>query len=231
MPLDINLKVLDLSHHNVGPNGKRDPNSPIDFAALYAFGIRGVILKASQGAGNVDRTYGDRRDAARAAGLLTGAYHFAEAGDTDEQVKHFLDCAKPDAQTLMALDHEPYQNGNNLDLEGARAFLESLRDQLGRKPFIYSGNLIKEQMGKSDDDALRDFFGDFPFWLCQYGPRMKLADSSGNSLPWDAPTLWQFSGDGIANRNLNVPGVLRGDRVDMNHFAGTDEELAKVWAA
>jgi lysozyme len=225
---NVNLKVVDLSHHNVGPRGGSDD---IDFEAMFAGGIRGVILKSSQGAANVDRTYEDRRQAARDAGLLVGAYHFAESGDVDTEVKNFLNAAQPDAKTLMALDHEAYQGDNNLDLDGARAFLESLRDQLGgRLPFLYSGNLIKEQLGRCDDDATRDFFGQFPFWLCQYGPRMVMVDSAGNDLPWSKPTLWQFSGDGTGNRGLSVAGVYHGNTVDMSSFDGSDEELAKVWA-
>jgi len=104
------LKVLDLSHHNDGPNG-----GPIDFAAIAAFGILGVILKSSQGTAMVDRTYADRRSAALSAGLLVGAYHFATGDDVDQQVAHFLKTAAPDNNMLMALDHEP-NNGNQLDL-------------------------------------------------------------------------------------------------------------------
>lgn len=217
--MDVNLKVLDLSHHNVGPGGNGDP---IDFHAIYAFGIRGIIHKASQGVGFVDRMYAERREAAREAGLLWGAYHFATGDDADAQVKHFLESAQPDGQTLMALDHEPYA-GNDLDLEGAQSFLESLRDQLGRKPIIYSGNLIKEQTAR--DDSLNDFFSGFRLWLCQYGPRAVVP------APWEeaGAWLWQFAGDGIANRGITVPGLLMGNKVDMNSFAGTDEELAAQW--
>lgn len=219
--MDVNLKVLDLSHHNCGPSG--NPDAPIDFAALAAFGIRGIIHKASQGVGVVDRKYAERRDAAKAAGLLWGAYHFATGDDADAQVKHFLECAEPEADTLMALDHEP-NGGNELDLAGARAFLESLRDQLGgRLPKLYSGNLIKEQTGR--DDSQNDFFGDIPLWLCQYGPRAVLPDA------WQNYWLWQFSGDGTANRGITVPGISAGSKVDMNTFAGSDADLAASWAA
>lgn len=216
---DFRATVIDLSHHQCGQSG--NPNDPIDFAAMAAFGVRGVILKASQGTGMVDHTYATRREAAKAAGLLVGAYHFATGDDADAQVKHFLDAAQPDASTLMALDHEP-NKGDNLDLRGAQSFLESLTDQLGRKPIIYSGNLIKEQT--TADDSLNDFFGQYRLWLCQYGPHAVMPD------PWTNYWLWQFSGDGVSSHDIKVPGIFHGGSLDMNVFAGTDDELAAQWA-
>jgi lysozyme len=223
----INLKVLDLSHYNCGPSGEDD--DPIDFGALYAFGIRGIIHKASQGVGNVDHRYAERRSAAIAVGMLWGAYHFATGDDADAQVKHFLECAQPDANTLMALDHEPNE-GNELDAPGARAFCESLRDQLGgRLPKLYSGNLIKEQAPKLSGDD-RAFFANVPWWLCEYGPDERLVDMDNHPMSWTQVWLWQFAGDGIDNRGIAVPGIYEGHKVDMNSFTGSDADLAASWA-
>lgn len=204
--------VLDLSHHNDGPHG-----GAIDFKALARFGVKGIIHKASQGTRNVDGKYEERREAAIDAGLLWGAYHFATADDVDEQVAHFMEAAQPDEHTLMALDHEPNQ-GNELDIDGAQSFLESLRDQNGgRLPVIYSGNLIKEQNPG-------DFFGGFRLWLAQYGDRPKWPSC------WQKPWLHQFSGDGTNNHGIVVPGInaAQASKLDMNRFYGSD--LAAEWA-
>lgn len=212
----MQLKVLDLSHHNDGPRG-----GPIDFAAIAAFGVRGIIHKASQGTANVDRMYAIRRPAAIAAGCLWGAYHFADGSDPQAQARHFLEAAAPDDQTLMALDYEP--NGQStMDLEGARAFLEVLDRELGRKAVIYSGNLIKETL-EDDDDG---FFGSHRLWLAQYGNNPKWPAA------WSAPWLHQFSGDGVNNHGIIVPGINAAiaGKVDMNSFAGSDDELAASWA-
>lgn len=213
--MDINLKVLDLSHHNCGPGGH--PDDPIDFEAIAAFGIRGIIHKATQGVAMIDRKYEERRAAATAAGLLWGAYHFATGDDVDNQVDHFLKVADPDDKTLIALDHEP-NNGNQLDLAGAQAFLESGRDKLGRLLVLYSGNLIKEQLRGPNE-----FFGGHRLWLAQYGPRPVAPDA------WASTWLWQFSGDGVSNHGISVPGLSRGNTCDMNSFAGSDEDLAAQW--
>lgn len=210
------LRVLDLSHHNDGPGG-----GAIDFAAIAAFGVRGIIHKASQGTLNVDRMYERRRQAAVDAGLLWGAYHFAEAQDADTQVKHFMDAAQPEEGTLMALDFEPYGN-NTMSLPGARRFLQTLDEALGRKAVIYSGNLIKETLGNKPDD----FLGGHRLWLAQYGPVARVPAA------WKSYWLWQFSGDGINNQGISIPGVnpTQAKRLDMNAYDGGDEQLAAEWA-
>ena len=207
-----NLKVIDISHHNtVDPGG---------FEKMYAFGIRGVIFKATQGVAYIDPTAKPRAEAAKKAGLLIGFYHFATADDVDLQVKHFLDVAGADANTLMALDHEP-NKGNELDLDGAQAFLESARDQLGRKLVLYSGNLIKEQLGDADSE----FFGSHKLWLAHYNNKPKWPPA------WDNYFLHQFSGDGVNNNEITVPGINPGNQIDMDSYAGTDEELTNEWAS
>lgn len=210
----VTVKVVDLSHHNVV--------SPDGFKKMADYGVRGVIHKASQGTRMVDPQYARRRDDALSAGLLWGAYHFATGDNPIDQVAHFVKTAAPDETTLMVLDHEPY-NGNQLNLRGAKVFLETLEEQIGLPPAIYSGNLIKEQT--QANGSLNDFFSGYRLWLCQYGPRAVLP------APWSEYFLWQFSGDGVANRGFNVPGIVGGNKVDMNTFDGTDEELAARWAA
>lgn len=214
--MSINLKVLDLSHHNDGPHG-----GPIDFAVIATYGIRGVILKSSQGTANVDATYRARFAAARAAGLLVGAYHFADSSDPLGQVSHFLDAAQPDDQTLVALDFEP-NPGNQMSLAGARSFLHAVEDQLGRKAVLYSGNLIKETLG----DELDDFLSEHRLWLAHYRDVPKCPRN------WAAPWLHQFSGDGTNNHGFVIPGILsaQADKIDMNSYSRSDEDLVTEWA-
>lgn len=215
--MTITLKVLDLSHHNTGPN-----NGQIDFSAIAAFGIKGIIHKSSQGTANVDRTYAVRRQAAIDAGLLWGAYHFADASSPVQQAKHFLETARPDDGALIALDFEP--NGvNTMTLTGAREFLREIEDALGRQAVLYSGNLIKETLGNAPDD----FLGAHRLWLAHYNDAPKWPQA------WDKPWLHQFSGDGTNNHGNVIPGInaAQASKIDMNSFDGTDEELAAAWAS
>lgn len=72
--------------------GWQHPNgAPIDWGKVKAAGIVGVIVKATQGVGFVNGFYHGDIAGAKAAGLLTGAYHFADpaTGTITEECDHF----------------------------------------------------------------------------------------------------------------------------------------------
>ena len=207
----INLMVVDIYHGD----------EVISFAEAAAAGIRGIIHKASQGADMVDPLYAVRRPAAGAAGLLWGAYHFGTAADVDAQLGNFLSAAQPDGQTLVALDYEP-NGADTMSLEQARQFLIGVAGRLGRKPVLYSGSLIKQQLG----DVADPFFGAHRLWLAEYGPVPRPQQS------WRNAWLWQYSGDGIGEDPKTVAGIPgAGGCVDCNSFAGTADALAAEWAS
>ena len=128
MAQPINV-VVDLSHHNTG----------VDFKKLKDAGIVGVIHKATQGFGFVDKQYAKRRQPALDAGLLWGAYHFGVGGDGSDQADFFLDTVGTDAQTLLVLDYEPNHPGPTMMLDQAREFVEHTNNVAGRFPGLYSG--------------------------------------------------------------------------------------------
>jgi len=205
----INPRVVDISHHNVVTS----------FDDVRAAGILGVIHKSSQGAAMVDGQYAARRQAALDAGLMWGAYHFADGSDPVEQVRHFIEAAQPDANTLMCLDWEP--NGNStMGLDDARAFLTEFQQRMGRKAVLYSGNLAKEQLGDEADD----FFGSHRLWLTQYGPVPRVQAS------WQSFWLWQFTGDGIGPTPHGIPGIET-NGLDINSYDGSDDQLVSEWAS
>jgi len=206
----IQPMVVDLSHHNV-------VNS---FQLAKNWGIRAVIHKASEGTTIVDPTYKTRRTMARDVGFLWGAYHFFRPGNIQRQVEWFLECANPDDHTLMVLDHED----SGCSAADAEMFLRLLEDKIKRKPALYSGNVIKDQLG----NQINDYLGSCRLWLAQYG------DSPKCQASWDNWWLWQYTGDGIGPKPQVVPGIGEGNNpqapIDVNSFAGTVGELQESWA-
>ena len=188
-----------------------------DLKATAAAGIRAVIHKSSQGVNVQDSSYDERRKLVRSLGLLWGAYHFATDEDVGAQVENFLTTSQPDDNTLLVLDFEPNRN-NTMALDQARAFMQLILDKTGRRPAIYSGNLIKEELGK----AIDPFFAQHRLWISQYGPTAKLPPT------WKKYWLWQYTGDGIGPLPHTVPGI-RG-KLDLNIYDGTPEQLAAEWA-
>lgn len=204
--MSINV-VVDISHHN----------GNVDLAKAKQAGIAAVIHKATQGTGMFDNKYQVNRQKAEGAGLLWGAYHFGTNADGEAQADFLLSKANADNQTLLVLDYEP--NGNlTMTLDQARAFVSRINAVTGRFPGLYSGSLIKEQLGgKPADPILSQCF----LWLAQYGPAPK------NIPPtWPAWTMWQYT-DGVAG-----PGPHAVDGIgpcDRDQFNGTIEQLQQLW--
>ena len=204
----INPKVIDIYHGDrVAPDG---------FAQARAFGIVGVIHKASEGSSTVDETYARRRTTAKDAGLLWGAYHFIRPVDTSSQVDLFLRTAQPDQDTLLALDYEV----DSVSLDQARDFIEQVESRVGRSIVLYSGNTIKEKLGNRVDP----WWGAHRLWLAQYGSNPRAPPS------WAKAWLWQYTGDGEGPPPHQVPGIEGDGGIDISHWDGTDDELRAQWA-
>jgi len=204
MPINV---VVDLSHHNGNP----------DFVTAKANGIEGVIHKATQGTKLVDSMYLKNRKQAKAAELLWGAYHFGVRGDGAKQADRFLEIVQPDVQTLLVLDYEPYGD-STMTLNQARDFVTRVKIVTGRFPGLYSGSLIKEQLGnKPKDPILSNCF----LWIAQYAAAPK------NIPPtWATWTLWQYTDGKVGAQPHSVPGIGVCDR---DQFNGTLQSLFELW--
>jgi lysozyme len=201
--------IVDLSHFD----------DVQDWSAVKQFGILGVINKATEGRGLVDSTYAIRREPARERGILYGAYHFLRRGDPIVQADHFLDVAlsvsEPE-KLLLALDHED----RNVPLDNAKKWLQHVFDKTGRRAVLYSGFLIKEQLGDRHDP----FLADHRLWLSHFSSNPKWPPN------WAAPFVIQFTGDGQGPEPHQVPGISIEGGIDLNHFGGTPDELRQEWA-
>lgn len=207
--MKINPLVCDLSHW--------DPAD--DYDEVMADGIIGVIYKATEGGGYCDDTYVSQQHAAKAAGLLWGAYHFADGSDVQRQVDNFMRFACPDPDELFCLDWEDNPSGNGrMSVNQAEEWITAVENAL-RRPgecVIYSGNTAKELL-----QGENEFFGSRRLWLCQYGSSPSWQES------WDKPWLWQFT-DGVYGPEPHaIDGI---GPCDINSYDGDDEQLTAEWA-
>lgn len=206
-------KVIDTSHYDdVETHG----SDWIGFAKVRGAGYVGVINKCTQGRGYVDVSYARRRAPAQKAGLLYGAYHYLDTSNPEQQAAHFLEQAKVDPFTLMALDYEE----RKVPLDNARRFMEAVKSRVGRYPWLYSGFLIKEQLGTKVDP----FWAQIKLWLSHFSETPKWPPC------WEKPTLVQFTGDGVGPEPHQVPGISIEGGCDINAFDGSDDELRAIWA-
>jgi len=182
----INFKVVDIYRGD----------KVTSFTQAAQSGIVGVIHKATTGASGKDNAYADRRQPALAAGLLWGAYHWGTNAPVAQQVDNFLKTAKPEENTLVALDYEETK-GNQMTLAQAREFLTLIEQKLNRKALFYSGGLIKSQLGNKKDA----FFGSHRLWLAHYNENPVVQAS------WDKFWLWQYTDGSLGPGPRTVPGI------------------------
>ena len=139
------------------------------------------------------------------------------------QIGNFLKHAAPDDKTLVALDFEkspPY----TMSLEQARDFLTKIEQKLGRKAVLYSGNLIKEQLGGRKDA----FFGSHRLWLAHYAAAPQTQKS------WSGAWLWQYTDGTKAGPQPKTVDGIKGNskgELDCNSYDGTVNQLAAEWAS
>jgi lysozyme len=204
-----NCKVIDIFHGT----------EKADFAAAKAGGVLGVIHKSSQGKGFVDDKYAQRRTTAAAQGLLWGAYHFGTSADVAAQVQHFLDTAKPDANTLLALDFETNEPNpsDTMSLAQAKQFVTMVQAKTGRLPVVYGGALIRASLGHTVDPVLAQC----RLWWAQYASVPTL------QATWLNYFLWQHTDGKTGPQPHEAPGI---GPCDCNTFDGSALELAQQWA-
>lgn len=186
---------LDLYH---GDNRELLP----DFAALKNQGIQFVWLKATQGGGYKDPSFPQRCDAALAAGLLVGAYHFLTNSQVTTQADNFFG----------AIDKRPVQMACDYERSGVTTPFAATALQFmtyTNCKWIYGSDLVREL-----PTGIRGDFTSYNLWLAEYGPQEILPP------PWTDPnkTIWQFSGSG------SVKGIT--GHVDLNYCPGN---IVQLW--
>ena len=169
-------------------------DKPIDFVKMYNAGIRFVMIKASDTRDDADalalKYLLMDRNAAQAAGIFTGYYHYAILPNTTNRAAVIKDAQAQAQKAIWRLSSLggytekdlPYA----LDLENncvaasgstctkyaprsvvtlwAETWLQALHEKTGRKPFFYSYPTFLEQaMVRSE--KLRQY----PLWKAQYG--------------------------------------------------------------
>lgn len=202
-------RVVDLSHYD---------DVQDKFAGAKAFGIWGIINKVTENVSVVDKSFNWRRQPAAVEQLLYGAYHFLRPGRIEQQASWFLQNVGDPTGLLLALDHED----RRVPLSDAQHWMEVVHARVGRWPILYSGFLIKEQLGSKSDS----WWAQRKLWLAQYGSNPKWPNT------WKEPFLIQYTGDGVGPEPHNVPGIVIGSKgIDINHYPGTLEQLTREWTA
>lgn len=194
------VKGVDVSHYQ----------EEIDWETVAQNGISFAFIKATEGKELKDEYFRRNWDAAGAAGIARGAYHFfLPSVDVEAQVDNFLSVvqvAPGDLPPVLDLEVTGDQDRNTIRA-GARRWLELVEQRTGVTPILYT-------MPRFAEDYLDESFGKYPLWMARlhwfwWGP----------PAFWSDWTFWQYSHNGTA---AGISG-----EVDLNYFNGTPEHLER----
>lgn len=202
-PGDFEIQGIDVSKYQ----------GDVDWNAVASSGIRFAWIKATEGGDYLDEKFRQNWEAARAAGVRRGAYHFAYwCRPAKEQAAWFLANVPNDPDALPpVLDVEwnpqsrtcPQKLSRDEALAQMRTILEAMERAYGKKPVIYTAVDFYR-------DVLQGEMLDYPMWVrsVRAYPAVKYGDRR-----WH---FWQHTATG------SVPGV-RG-YVDRNCYYGSSDD-------
>jgi GH25 family lysozyme M1 (1,4-beta-N-acetylmuramidase) len=216
-PPGYTIRGIDVSSHdhNLGP---------IDWNAMAADGNKFAYIKATEGRTYLNPYFNEDYTAAKKAGLLVGAYHFARPDSRDPitEANFFIDNAQwvKDSQTLIPfLDFEwPYWSGapacyglTPTELTNwVRAFTDQVRARIGRPMMIYTNTNFWNPCTNSNAT-----FGSLPLDIAGY-------TATRPPLPagWAKETIWQYAAGNPAEPGNYSKNVFNGDYAALTRLTG-----------
>jgi GH25 family lysozyme M1 (1,4-beta-N-acetylmuramidase) len=190
-----------------------------NWAKVKKSGRSFAIIKATEGTWYQNEGFATDWQAAKAAGVIRGAYAYFHPGeDGKAQADYLVDTI--DAQGGLQDDDLPpmldweVTDGVDTasDVAQAQAFLDEVEARTGRKTILYTYPAFWDSLGE-------------PAGFESYGLNMANFETSCPLVPppFTGFTMWQYAAD------VNVPGIAH-HMADADEFNGTLADL-KAWIA
>lgn len=161
------------------------------------------LIKADEGARIVDTLFKAHWAAAKAAGMITGAYNFFHPSqDPIAQARHMESIiGKLGPGDLgPVIDWETTDGVPSItDREEGLAFLTDVEKATGKTPIIYGAPYFLNALN------LDNRFSRFTLWIAHYGAKCPLIP-----LPWQNWGMWQYTDSG---------------GIDLDFFNGSLDQL------
>jgi len=188
---------IDISHWQGFP----------DFEQVAREGVVACIMKATEGTSYIDPNRAANFVAATNAGIACCCYFWLKPGNGAAQADFFLEVVQPVEGERVVIDYE--ESGCSLtDLKQAIQALLDYGNDL--RITVYSGHLLKEQLGNDFDEYLYEHTD---LWLAQY----TTGTPTWPSETYPDWTLWQYTDQG------DVDGI--DGNVDLDDFNGDNKAL------
>lgn len=173
-------------------------NGVVDWHRVYAAGIRGVYLKATEGATFDDGLFQSARRRANAAGLRVGAYHFARPDHNNPKIEadHFArvvgKVGRRDLRPVLDFE-QAAPKLKPVELEWwARSWNQRVLSKLGVLPAFYTYPWYEEhlKLSKPIGNGL---------WLADYSINDGHLHPPTIPAPWKKIILHQYTSRGLVD--------------------------------
>ena len=205
-PEGYEIHGIDISHHQ----GRIDWQELKDKGVIDKFPVRFVMIKATEGASQVDEYFRENFYQAREHGFTRGAYHFYSIhSSAADQARFFISKVKlenGDLPPVLDVEHKPKKQTDEQFKASVLEWLQIVERHYGVKPIIYTYYKFKTRY-LSDP-----VFDDYHYWIAHY-----YVDKVEYKGPWK---FWQHTDVG------RLPGI-KGD-VDFNIYNGSFYDLRKL---
>jgi lysozyme len=179
-----------------------------------------AFVKATESTTYTNPYFADDYAAARDAGLVRSAYHYArpkaDLATARDQARFFVRTAgRADEKGDLPLTLDLEQSGGLAPktlIAWAHAFVDEVTALTNRPVIVYTYPYFWQRAMADTTD-----FADLPLWIASYrsgGPKEPLPGG------WSSWTFWQYTANG------RIPGIAAA--VDRSKFAGTADELAAL---
>jgi lysozyme len=179
-------------------------------------------VKATEGNTYVCNQFQKNLQDVKAAGIRSGAYHFARPDLHDDphlEVKNFLKhCPIEKGQLKPVLDFEEAGTHSPKSIRSwVLTFLKEFEDQSGISPIVYTGgNMVKYHLN-GDTTGIDTY----PLWHALYSKKALEQGIPGPRLGgWKEWRVWQWTGSGA------LPGVE--GEIDRNWLVGGKKGLKEI---
>ena len=184
----------------------------IDWPEVARQHVRFAFIKASEGGTLRDARFRRNWHEARAAGILSGAYHYFQPTRAGQAQANLFIATVPirpgDLPPVLDVEAPRFHDVAEMRRE-VRAWLVAVEAHYGVRPILYSNYTFYRHY-------LAGHFDDYPLWLAHY-------EVARPALPAERWIIWQHSDEAY------VPGI-RG-AVDFNVFQGSYAALQALRVA
>ena len=188
--MNLNIKGLDVSNYQGVPN----------FQAIKNAGYEVVIIETGDGITFTSPVLEQQYQAAKAAGLKIGFYHFFRAEDDNvAQATHFWNCIKDKQFDIYPVLDVEVTMGVSDVTASALDFLNEFKKLSGLDCIVYTYTSFAEE-------NLDSRLSDYKCWMANYSNNLPASKIWGNNY-----VGWQYTESG------NVAGLP--NQFDLDHFS------------